>query len=100
MRLFIRLLVELAREMTGGFKFGMRDLVARFSGANRQQLNVNLNSIPTTIPEVFESQVRGLRPIVDMLLKGGNSDFVRSQLRCHGIPPSVIDAVLKAATDK
>jgi hypothetical protein len=91
--------LELAKEMTGGFKFGMRDLVARFSGGNRQQLNVNLNSIPTRIPEVFESQIRSLRPIVDMLLKAANSDFVRSQLRAQGIPPSVIDAVLKVAAE-
>ena len=55
--------LELAKEMTGGLNFGMRDLVALFSGENRQQLNVNLNSIPTKIPEVFESQLRSLRPL-------------------------------------
>jgi hypothetical protein len=91
--------LELAKEITGGFKFGMKDLVARFTGTNRQELNVNLNSIPTQIPEVFESQIRTLRPIVDMLLKAANSDFVRSQLCAKGIPPSVIDAVLKVATE-
>jgi hypothetical protein len=90
--------LELAKEMTGGFKFGMHDLVARFTDKNRQQLSVNLNSIPARIPEVFESQVRSLRPIVDMLLKAANSDFVRMQLRAKGIPLSVIDAVLKVAT--
>jgi len=91
--------LELAKGMTGGFKFGMKDLGARFTGNNRRDLNVNLNSIPKRIPEVFESQVRSLRPIVDMLLKAANSDFVRSQLRAQGIPPSVIDAVLKVAAE-
>lgn len=91
--------LELAKEMTGGFKFGMKDLVARFTGDNQQDLNVNLNSIPTKIPEVFQSQIRSLRPIVDMLLKAANSDFVRSQLGAQGIPPAVIDAVLRVATE-
>jgi hypothetical protein len=91
--------LELAKEMTGGFKFGLNDLKSRFTGENRQQLNVNLNSIPTRIPEVFESQIRSLRPFVDMLLKAANSDFVRAQLRAQGIPPSVIDAVLRLATE-
>jgi hypothetical protein len=39
--------LELAKGMTGGFKFGMKDLVARFTGDNRQDINVDLNSIPT-----------------------------------------------------
>jgi uncharacterized protein (DUF697 family) len=89
--------LELAKEMTGGVKFGMKDLMARFTRNNRQDLNVNLNSIPTKIPEVFGSQVRSLRPFVDMLLKAANSDFVRSQLRAQGFPPSIIDEVLKVA---
>lgn len=89
--------LELAKGMTGNFGFGLDDLVSRFTGNDRQNLDVNLNSIPTQIPQVFESQVRSLRPFVDMLLKAANSDFVRSQLQAKGIPPSVIDGVLKAA---
>ena len=48
--------------------------MARFTDRDRLELNVNLNSIPTKIPEVFENQIWSLRPFVDMLLKAANSD--------------------------
>jgi hypothetical protein len=89
--------LQLAKKMTGNFGGGLDDLVSRFRHKNPQPINVDLNSIPAEIPQVFESQVRSLRPFVDMLLKAANSDFVRSQLHAKGIPTSVIDGVLKAA---
>lgn len=89
--------LELAKEMVGGTKFGLHDLVSRFTGADRPQVNVDLNSIPTRIPEVFESQMRALRPLVAMLLKVSTNDFVRTELSARGISPSLIDAVLRGA---
>jgi uncharacterized protein (DUF697 family) len=89
---------ELAKQMTGSVKFGLNDLVSRFTDTNAgPRMTVELNSIPTAVPAVFESQVRALRPLVDMLLKVSTSDFVRTELRSRGIPPSLIDAVLQVA---
>jgi uncharacterized protein (DUF697 family) len=88
---------ELAKEMVGGVSFGIKDLAARFSGRNRQQLEVDFTSIQK-IPEVFHSQVRNLRPVVTMMLKALTIPQVRELLRAQGIPVSLIEAVLNLAT--
>lgn len=89
--------LELAKEMVGAVSFGMRDLAARFSGENRQQFEADLNSIPQRIPEVFQSQVRNLRPIVSMMLKAMRVPEVRTLLQAQGIPLSLVDAALNIA---
>lgn len=89
--------LELAKQMVGGVSFGLADLVARFSGRNRQQLEVNLNSIPQEIPDVFQSQIRNLRPVVSMMLTALSQPQVRALLQGRGVPVSLIDAVLKVA---
>jgi hypothetical protein len=54
---------------------------------------MRLATVPTW--RLQSSEIPPQTPIMDMLLKAGNSDFVRSQLRAQGIPLCVIDAVLK-----
>ena len=86
--------LELAKQMVGGVSFGLEDLVAHFSGRNRKRLEFNLNSIPQRIPEVFQSQIRNLRPVVSMMLKALKAVQVRDLLQAEGIPPGLIDAVM------
>ena len=76
--------LELAKEMMAGVRFGLADLVARFTGQNRQQLEIDLNSIPRRVPEVFENQVRNLRPVVSMILKALNQPQVAVCFRGRG----------------
>lgn len=89
---------ELATEMTGGIKFGLADLASRFTSANRPDMDVDLNQIPRRIPEVFEAQVRNLRPVISMLMQMGGAGKVREILVARGVPPMVIDAALAVAT--
>jgi hypothetical protein len=88
---------KLATEMTGGIKFGLADLTSRFTSSNRPDMDVDLNQIPRRIPEVFEAQVRNLRPLISMLMQLGGSGKVREILIARGIPPVVIDAALRMA---
>lgn len=89
---------ELATEMTGGIKFGLADLASRFTSSNRPDMDVDLNQIPRRIPEVLETQVRNLRPVIQMLMQLGGSAKVREMLVARGVPPLVIDAALRMAT--
>lgn len=88
---------ELAKQMTGGFEFGLSDLVGRFSGVRRPSLDVDLNQVTSNVPEIFENQVRSLKPIIAMLLKMGGIPQVRELLRQRGIPAPVIDAAFRVA---
>ena len=88
---------ELATEMTGGIKFGLADLASRFTSANRPDMDVDLNQIPRRIPQVFEAQVRNLRPVISMLMQMGGAGKVRESLVARGVPPMVIDAALAVA---
>lgn len=87
----------LAKEMVGGVSFGFKDLTTCFFGGNRRQLEIDLNSIPQRIPEIFQNQIRNLRPVVSMMLKALSMPEVRMLLQAQGIPFLVIDAVLKVA---
>ena len=88
---------ELAKGITGGIEFGLSDLVSKFSGSSRPTMDINLNEISAKIPEVFNSQVRNLRPVVKMMMQMGGAEKVRQLLKAQGIPEPVIDAALKFA---
>jgi hypothetical protein len=85
---------ELAKGITGGLNFGLQDLISRFSGASRPPMDVDLNGIPTKIPEVFAAQVQNLRPIIAMMLNMGGREQIRALLQARGIPLPVINAAL------
>jgi uncharacterized protein (DUF697 family) len=90
---------ELAKDITGGIEFGLSDLVSRFSSASRPTMDVDLNDISRQIPEVFETQVRNLKPIIAMLMQmGGGTEQVRQALISRGVPVPVIDAALRYMT--
>jgi uncharacterized protein (DUF697 family) len=89
--------LELANEIIGGLGFGVKDLAARFTPSERPDVNVDLNQIPQRVPEVFETQVRNLRPVISMLMQLGGSGKVREILVSRGVPPMVIDAALAVA---
>jgi len=88
---------ELAKNITGGIGFGLADLASRFTSSKRPDMDVDFNEIPQRIPEVFETQVRNLGPVISMLMQLGGSKVVRDILISRGVPPMVIDAALAFA---
>ncbi len=87
---------ELAKDITGGIEFGLSDLVSRFSSGSRPKMDVDLNDISRQIPEVFETQVRNIRPVIAILMQmGGGTEQVRQALISRGVPVPVIDAALR-----
>lgn len=88
---------EIAKGITGGLGFGVRDLVSKFSGGVKPEMDVDLNSIPRSVPEVRETQIKAAKQILGMLLQMGNSAQARNVLRSRGFPDFIIDAALAAA---
>ena len=89
---------ELAKEMTGGLGFGVKDLLSKFSSAHKPELDVDLDQIPRRVPDVFQTQVQAIKPMLAMLLQACNSEQARKILRARGIPDPVITAALNYAS--
>jgi hypothetical protein len=87
---------ELAKEMTGGLNFGLKDLAARFTSAQKPELNVNFDSIPTIFPEVKDTQVQAAKQILGVLLLVSTSVQAKKALRDKGFPDFVIDGAFAA----
>jgi len=87
---------EIAKEITGGLGFGIQDLISKFSGGVKPEVNVDLNSIPRKVPEVRETQSAAARQMLGMLLQMGTSAQARDVLRGRGFPDFIIDAAFAA----
>ena len=90
---------ELAKEMTGGIHFGIDDLIARFTSAQKPEMNVEFNEIPQKIPQVRDTQVQAAKQMLSMLLEIGTSTQARKVLRERGFPDFIIDSAFSAVSN-
>ena len=87
---------ELAKGMTGGISFGLEDLVSRFTGGTRPEINVDFESIPKRVSVVGDTQTQAAKQILLILLQVSTSVQARDALKKRGFPEFIIDAAFAA----
>jgi hypothetical protein len=83
---------EQAKDLTGGLASSVSEVL----DANKRKHNVrvDLDSLRSQIPQVYEAQVRSVKGLIDMMRDAMSNDQIRQALSAKGIPVDIIQKAL------
>jgi len=89
--------MEIAKELTGGLHVSFFDFISGMAAAREQARNVrvDLNEIPRRVPDVKQSAVRNIMPLIRGFADKLPRHVVRESLLAMGLPPFLVESALQ-----
>jgi hypothetical protein len=89
--------MEIAKELTGGLHLGVIEATPSRTGINEdaKDARVDLDSIPSRVPEVLRSAARTILPLIKGFAEKLPKGSVRESLLSMGIPAIMVDAAMQ-----
>lgn len=83
---------ELAKRETGGIGTSMSQILD--AKKHNRSVRVDLGSLRSRFSEISQSQMRAVKPIIEMMRSAMSNDQVKQALRSKGIPIDIIEGAL------
>jgi len=88
--------MKIAKELTGGIHVSVTNLLSASERdkVKSKNVRVDLDEISNRVPQVRESSVRNILPIIKGFAAKLSRPIVRESLLAMGLPPNIVDAAL------
>jgi hypothetical protein len=83
---------EKAKELTGGISHTVREIIK--TKEDHKSARVDLSEIASRVPEVEESQIRALKPFIQMMRSAMTRRQISSALSGQGVPAATVAMAL------